>query len=320
MSKKIIPVIVLVFFLFAVALACGLSFDEGSKGADAETEELRLQLTRQSLQMTQSAMSASQSQGQTGAGGQVQQSSSSSSSEDQTKQQSSSSSSSKDDDDDTPCNDSHILWETVKDGTDFDPGETFEKTWTLENQGDCDWTTDYELRFIEGTRMGGTSTIKVPSVIEPGEEITFKVNLTAPDDPGTYTGVWQLFADDGEAMGRYWVQITVGGGGPAPGGPFAVTSVALSTAATPIDLVCPGNVTISAQIFASGPGTVTYKWEDCEGGTQSGSVTFDAAGSKTVTHSVPITFSDPGHWARIYIDNPNHQWFGPKQFEVICNP
>ena len=127
-------------------------------------------------------------------------------------------------------------------------------------------------------------------------------------------------AADGEKMGKYWVVIKVGGGAPAPaGGPFAVTSVNFSTPPSPIDLVCPGNVTVTAAIKTNTAGNVTYKWEDCEGNTESGSLSFASAETKSVSHTFSIGFTAT-HWASLYIDAPNHQWFGPKNFDVICNP
>jgi len=314
MQKKIIPIIVFVFFLLSVTLACGISLDSGGEKEGDNSEELHLQLTRQSLQMTQAAMSSSQIQGQA---------SSSGSSGGQTNQQSASSSSSggeKGEEDETPCNDSHILRETIKDGTVFEPGEAFEKTWTLENVGDCDWTTAYTFKFIEGSRMGGSSSMNLPSVIEPGEEITFKVNLTAPDDPGTYTGVWQLFADDGEELGRYWVQIVVEDEEPPPPA-FAVTGVTLSGMLFPNDITCPYNLLLSADITTNGAGTVTYKWKDSISGTYGPiqALEFAAAGTKKVDYNV-VVFAGGNYTAEIYIDTPNHQTFGPFEFTPICAP
>lgn len=34
---------------------------------------------------------------------------------------------------------------TVPDGTKYEPGETFEKTWRLKNIGTCTWTISYSL-------------------------------------------------------------------------------------------------------------------------------------------------------------------------------
>jgi hypothetical protein len=48
-------------------------------------------------------------------------------------------------------------------------------------------------------------------------------------------------------------------------------------------------------------------------------VTFDAPGKKIVDYNATINATDD-YEARIYIDNPNHQWFGPVGFHVNCTP
>ena len=286
--------------LLLTSLACGLSFNNDNEN---ETEALQLQLTRQSLQMTQAADSGSQNQGSTAPQGD-----SPAPAEKEEEEE----------DDGIPCNDSHIIGETIKDGTVFKPGEAFEKTWTLRNEGDCDWTTSYNLKFIEGSRMGGASSIKVPSVIEPNEDITFKVNLTAPDTDGDYTGVWQLFAADGEEMGRYWVKITVGEKAPPPDS-FAVTGVLLIVPASPFESICPEILPVAAEITVNAAGTVTYKWGGSYGDGKTGTLTFDAPGKKTVNYNTDLVMSQNDYWVGLYIDEPNHQWF-LREFEVICNP
>lgn len=205
MAKNRTIKILSLFLILLILLSCSISFaDSSGKGEGDDIESMRLELTRQALQLTQAAISNSGGgQGSGQSGGQPSTSGGQSGSSQDGEQSNGQDSEEEEEEDETPCNDSHIIGETVKDGTVFDPGEAFEKTWTLRNEGDCDWTTDYDFKFIEGSRMGGASNISVPSVIEPWEDITFKVNLTAPDNPGDYTGVWQLFADDGEKMGRY---------------------------------------------------------------------------------------------------------------------
>jgi hypothetical protein len=216
----------------------------------------------------------------------------------------------------TPCNLSHWTGETIPDGTVMDAGETFTKSWTLRNDGICDWTTDYQFVFVEGDRMGGASTQNLSSRIEPGESVTLKVNLTAPDDDGQYRGVWRLRADDDEEFGNYWVEIYVG----EPSPPFAVTSVSFYMPHTTIDTGCPNDISVKAEIKSSAAGKVTYKWKDSAGGSSSTkSYTFDDAGTKIVDYNVTVTASGD-YWAKLYIDNPNHQWFGPINFHVNCTP
>ncbi len=218
--------------------------------------------------------------------------------------------------DPTPCNRSKMTGETIPDSTQFDKGDAFTKSWTLRNDGRCEWTTDYKFVFVDGDRMGGAASQNLLSSIEPGESVTLSVDLTAPSTDGEYTGVWRLKDDKGEFFGNYWVTIYVG----TPPQPLAVTSVTFYMPHTTIDMACPGDVNIKAEITANGDGKVFYKWEDSEGGSSSTkSVTFTEAGKKIVDYNATIS-SDGDHWAKLYIDDPNHQWFGPKEFHVNCTP
>ena len=289
MFKKTWLRLLLVIFLLLLGLACGISFSEQNYSED----ELRLQLTVQALQMTQAVDSAKLAQADNApppAPAAPQESSPDSPAPQQQVSPEISG---------TPCNASKFVSETIPDGTNFNPGEAFSKTWMLRNNGSCKWKGNYVYEFEEGTRMDGESSIKLNTVIEPNETVTFKVNLKAPAANGTYTGVWRLKSDTGEKLGKYWVVINVGGGAP-PAGPFAVTAVKLSVDAG-------ADPKVFAKITVSAPGTVTYKWEDNVGATRSGSVTFNNAGTKTVETSINLG----GGWVKIYIDEPNHQWFGP---------
>ena len=216
----------------------------------------------------------------------------------------------------TPCNSSRMVDETIPDGKQYDPGDSFTKTWTLRNNGSCEWNTDYRFVFEEGDRMGGDASQYLDAAVEPGEEITFSLDLNAPDEDGEYTGVWRLLADDGEKLGKYWVNIVVGN----PPGPFAVTSVSFYMPHTTIDTGCPNDINVKAEITSSAAGKVTYKWTDSAGGSSSTkSYTFDEAGKKIVEYNVTAG-SSGDYWAKLYIDNPNHQWFGPMNFHVNCTP
>ncbi len=94
-----------------------------------------------------------------------------------------------------------FLSETIKDNTEFTAGESFTKTWTLRNDGYCDWNEDYHLVFKSGTQMDGPDDYVFGFEIDPGEEITISLDLTAPATTGTFTGYWQLETDDDEKFG-----------------------------------------------------------------------------------------------------------------------
>ena len=300
MKKNLLLSLLLIIGLFSASLACGITFaGTGNNTNNGDnTEALKLQLTLQALQMTQAVSSQNQQQQSSQQQQQGQTSQQQSSSGNQNTQTDSGPTPTVDNG--IPCNSSKFVSETIPDFTNYQPGATFSKTWTLRNAGDCDWTEDYKFEFEEGSRMGGESVIPVNTVIEPNETITFKVNLKAPDTAGDYVGVWRLKAADGEKLGKYWVKIKVGGGAP-PAGDFAVTSVQLS-------LDSGADPKVIANITAGAAGIVTYKWQDNGGVEKSGSVEFNAAGTKSISTAVVL---GSGGWVKLYIDSPNHQWFGP---------
>ena len=120
---------------------------------------------------------------------------------------------------DTPetCTDrAKFVSETVLDGTVFKPGESFTKTWTLQNAGTCTWTTRYALSFLDGEQMSGPNQVPLSKQVLPGENITLSVNLTAPSQIGTYRGRWTLMNEQGLLFGlgeqgrtAFWVEIVV---------------------------------------------------------------------------------------------------------------
>ena len=57
------------------------------------------------------------------------------------------------------CNSSAYFEDvTVPDGTEFAPGESFEKIWTIQNTGFCAWKANYMVRFFTGDSMSGLDT------------------------------------------------------------------------------------------------------------------------------------------------------------------
>ncbi|MCC6190911.1 MAG: hypothetical protein IT318_17970 [Anaerolineales bacterium] len=113
----------------------------------------------------------------------------------------------------TPCqgtNDSAFVADvSVPDGTHFAPGTSFTKTWRLRNDGECPWTTGYQLRPIGGDVMGGVPS-NLTAVVPPGGTVDVSVALTAPASNGTHTGRWQLHGPDGTPFGtRPFVEVIV---------------------------------------------------------------------------------------------------------------
>jgi len=90
---------------------------------------------------------------------------------------------------------------TVSDGTTFAPGETFVKTWRLKNRGTCTWSPDYMLVFTSGAQLGGTTAVRLPSYVSPGQTVDVSVTLTAPGSKGEYIGYWMLRNPSGTLFG-----------------------------------------------------------------------------------------------------------------------
>ncbi len=88
---------------------------------------------------------------------------------------------------------------TVPDGTTFQTGEPFTKTWGVRNSGPCTWDERYTLRFIEGEQMNGMAAIHLEAPVASGETLSLTVNLQAPLLLGDHIGRWGLF-DPSEAM------------------------------------------------------------------------------------------------------------------------
>jgi hypothetical protein len=92
------------------------------------------------------------------------------------------------------------------------PGEGFVKTWRLQNTGTCTWTPSYRLVYAYGNvvaaKMGG-QPLNMPTNVAPGQTVDLSVALTAPTEPLTYQGFWQMLNDKDLLFGQsIWVAIT----------------------------------------------------------------------------------------------------------------
>ncbi|NDJ33132.1 MAG: hypothetical protein GYB64_00555, partial [Chloroflexi bacterium] len=152
---------------------------------------------------------------------------------------------------------------TVPDGTEFAPGESFTKTWRVQNTGTCEWTTNYLWIFIQGAQMGGPNGQLLGRSVPPGTQADISVNLRAPDDPGTYRGFWQMQTPEGSRFGGTpFVEIVV-----APPTPTPFPQVDLSVSVDPESTVGPYDiVTITATAEQEVPGLLIVVTEKKESG------------------------------------------------------
>ena len=100
---------------------------------------------------------------------------------------------------------------TVPDGQQFSPGSYFTKTWRIKNSGTCAWTTNFIFDFVSGSQMNGWSQ-HLPKTVYPGDTVDISISMTAPYNPGSYQGNWQLKDPMGYGIGTpIWVKIVVPG-------------------------------------------------------------------------------------------------------------
>ena len=99
-----------------------------------------------------------------------------------------------------PCrNVATFVSETIPDGAQFQPGQSFSKSWTVRNDGNCPWSPFYQLVFTGGERMTNVTAAAVPGAA-PGGSATLTILMTAPVQPGSHAGQWQLRDPQGAAF------------------------------------------------------------------------------------------------------------------------
>lgn len=120
-----------------------------------------------------------------------------------------------------------FLSETVPDGSHFDPGESFLKSWTFQNDGTTTWPSSYTLALTgtspAGTELNSPASIPLGAEVPPGGSIEVAVNLVAPQADGQYTVYYQLTDGNGGIIpdSEMWVSILVGEATVSSGGATA---------------------------------------------------------------------------------------------------
>lgn len=116
------------------------------------------------------------------------------------------------------CYQASLVSETIPDGTDFTPGQTFTKTWTLKNVGTCEWNDDFDVVFVSGDAMNAPASSQLTtSTIESGQSVQIELDLKTPNSAGTHRGEFKLRNDKGVLFGLgskdgpFWVEIDISG-------------------------------------------------------------------------------------------------------------
>lgn len=82
--------------------------------------------------------------------------------------------------------------QTIPDGTNFLPGETFTMTWQVQNAGEATWTTGYWLRFFAGNTFGAPTEVPLGQEVLPNQIAEITLRMRAPTQPGEYRSNWVL--------------------------------------------------------------------------------------------------------------------------------
>ena len=160
---------------------------------------------------------------------------------------------------------------TYPDGSEININKGFVKTWRLQNNGSCTWTSGYKLIFSNGDRMGAPDEVVLTGgTVAPGQTVDVSVNLTAPDTAGTYKGYFKLKSSDGEVFG-------IGAGG--------TTSFYVEIKAVIGILLLPP-LLITPLVIVTPQATVTYTEQlNCNGKYY---LKFRVQNTGTIEHSNPI--------------------------------
>jgi hypothetical protein len=87
---------------------------------------------------------------------------------------------------------------SIPDGTVMKPGNSFDKAWTIKNNGTCTWDDGYSFVYLGGS-LGGYD-IKITNksdFVAPGATVNYAVHLNASLAPNTYQECWSMRNDKG---------------------------------------------------------------------------------------------------------------------------
>lgn len=120
---------------------------------------------------------------------------------------------------------------TIPDNTVMAPGQSFTKTWRVQNTGSCPWTNSYKFSLIGGDALGG-QTLTLPQTINPTTQYEISVPMTAPTDKtGSITGTWRMSDANGVYFGdALTVVIVIGNASSSTATPATSTATVTATA------------------------------------------------------------------------------------------
>ncbi|HEX7364673.1 MAG TPA: hypothetical protein VF366_05865 [Dehalococcoidia bacterium] len=131
----------------------------------------------------------------------------------------------------------------------------------------------------------------------------------------TVTTTYTLTATNSYGWATKSVTVFVSG---TPTPAFSVISATASVNPPFVNAECPTNIYSEAVITVNGAGTVSYRWEDSEGGIKpTENIYFSSAGSQSVGTWWPIGLSGT-FWIRLHVLSPNDTSSNQASFTLNC--
>lgn len=118
---------------------------------------------------------------------------------------------------------------TIPDNTAVNPGQTFTKTWRVQNSGSCAWAAGYKFSLVGGDAMGG-QTVTLTASVAPGSSYDISVPMTAPSKAGKLTGSWRMSDASGVYFGDMLTVVVVVGSTTGTAAPTATNTPVTPTA------------------------------------------------------------------------------------------
>jgi hypothetical protein len=98
---------------------------------------------------------------------------------------------------------------TIPDNSFITFGSTVDKQWLVENNGTCNWDSNYRLKHLGGAQLGAPEEILLYPA-RAGTQATIQILFTAPFTDGVYESAWQAYDPDGNPFGDpIYIRITV---------------------------------------------------------------------------------------------------------------
>jgi len=204
----------------------------------------------------------------------------------------------------TQCASASLISENIPDGTIFEPGEKFTKTWEIKNTSLCTWDTNYKIIFWNGDTLGGASYYNLPQMVVPDQTIPISLLMVAPKEDAIYTSEWMFQTPDsiefgvGQYSAPIYAKIEVSA---AEKPNFAVNATDFTLIQDPPS-GCPANInyTVIATLSTTGPIEFTYYWAQSDGN--------DSA-QKTMKIDSATTFTLKREWKLHIATNTGTRWF-----------